>query len=116
MSREADPARYMLGQMHHAIVVIDHVSSKEFFEDERFQSAVFYNLIVLGEAAGDLLREYPRIASRAPSIPFHEARSLRNRLAHDYVGIDLYVIWETVIQHLPSFRSGVKELMASLDR
>jgi uncharacterized protein with HEPN domain len=77
--------------------VVD-VPEPQFLTDERVQSSVIHGLIVIGEIAsrvGDDARD------AHPEIPWHDIRGMRNRLAHDYLGIDIDEVWRTVSVDLP---------------
>lgn len=55
-------------------------------------------LLVIGEAAARLTAETTAGFSR---IPFAKIVGMRNRVVHDYGQVDLDIIWETVVLHLP---------------
>lgn len=50
-------------------------------------------------------------------IAWHEIRGMRNRLAHDYAGIDIDEVWRTVSVALPALIAALEAaLEAALDR
>ncbi len=85
---------------------------KEIFYDSKLlQSGVLYQLIVIGEAAGDIdifLR------NKYPNIPWKKIIGMRSILAHQYFRIDLDVVWSTVSEHLPSLKKTVQEMLVKL--
>ena len=86
-----------LRHIRHAIEQIecytDPVSKEEFFEEEMRQDAVIRQLSIIGEAAGDLSDEIQR---DYPSIPWSDVYGMRNKLVHDYFGVDLEAVWDTI--------------------
>lgn len=74
------------------------VSQEEFRLDERTQSAVLHALLIIGEAAS---RVDDSTRTALPLIPWHEIRDMRNRIAHDYLSVDLDEVWRTVSSDLP---------------
>ncbi|MEP7117660.1 MAG: DUF86 domain-containing protein [Acidobacteriota bacterium] len=78
---------------------IEGMSEDAFLIDERAQSAVIHGLIVIGEIAARVSDE-TRV--RFPAVPWHEMRGMRNRLAHDYLGIDIDEVWRTATRDAPA--------------
>ena len=81
-----------------------------FLLDEKTQSAVIHGLIVIGEISARVSDE-PRVAF--PAVPWHEMRGMRNRLAHDYLGIDIDEVWRTVVSDLPMLERTLKLALKS---
>ena len=80
------------------------------FDDEKTKSILF-DLIVLGEAANNISREY---AEEHPEIPWADIAGFRHKLVHDYCGIDYGIVWEGIANQLPPLLPKMKELAASL--
>jgi uncharacterized protein with HEPN domain len=60
-------------------------------EDRRTFLAVVRSLEVIGEAA----RQTPRsFREKHPEIPWREIASLRNVIAHEYFGLDNFILWD----------------------
>ncbi|MBX3734722.1 MAG: DUF86 domain-containing protein [Verrucomicrobiae bacterium] len=77
---------------------IDGMSREDFLLDERTVDAVVRNLEIIGEAAKQLPSEY---RARSPGIPWTQMAGMRNRIVHDYAGVDLEIVWEVVTKALP---------------
>lgn len=71
---------------------------EKFQGDARTIRAVEMNLIIIGEAAGEIPEE---VIEANPTIPWHLMRAMRNRLAHVYFSVDERLLWETVRDQLP---------------
>jgi uncharacterized protein with HEPN domain len=71
------------------------MSQESFRQDEKTVDAVVRNVEILGEAARQMPEDF---AARHPNVPWRQIAGLRNRIVHDYVGLDLEIIWQ-VIQH-----------------
>jgi len=81
-----------------------------FMGDRKTQDAVIRNLEVIGEAVNKLS---PELQKAHPEIPWADIVGMRNRLIHGYLTVDLNVVWSTVTQVLPSFRTKVGELLGA---
>ena len=71
----------------------------EFLSDSKTVDAVIRNFEIIGEAANRLPDEFKDIHS---NIDWHRIRGFRNRIVHDYFGIDYEIVWQIKESFLPS--------------
>ncbi len=76
-------------------------SSADLEQDYMMQDAVIRNLSIIGEAANNLSEQF--IAAH-PEIDWRQVVGMRNRLIHDYFGVDLDTVWKTVTHDLPPLK------------
>ena len=69
---------------------------EEFFRDRKTQDAVIRNLEVIGQAVKDLGAD--GLAASHPGTPWPQIAATRNFLAHQYLGVDLVLVWNIVMQ------------------
>ena len=50
-----------------------------------------------------------------PDIPWNEMRGLRNKIVHDYEGVNLTLIWDIVKDDLPELYGQLEELNRNLE-
>lgn len=81
---------------------------ESFFQDRKTQDAVIRNLEVIGQAVKDLGAD--RLTSSHPETPWAQIAAARNFLAHQYLGVDLTLIWNIVEQHLPQLEQQIIEI------
>ncbi|MBR3731222.1 MAG: DUF86 domain-containing protein, partial [Spirochaetales bacterium] len=62
----------------------------------------------LGEVSHKLEDEFQK---DNPSIPWKAIYGMRNKIIHDYDGINVKVVWETVTQDLPRLREQLKAII-----
>lgn len=65
----------------------------EFVLDQKTFDAVIRNFIIIGEASNRIDNE---IKLRFPLIDWDQIRGLRNRIVHEYFGIDNEILWEII--------------------
>jgi uncharacterized protein with HEPN domain len=68
----------------------DGLSFEQFLSDDKTVDAVIRNFEIIGEAANRLPED---IRDRYPNIDWHRIRGFRNRIVHDYMGIDYKIVW-----------------------
>ena len=78
-----------------------------FFEDIKTQDAVIRNLEVMSESASNLPTQW---LEAFPNTEWSKIRGLRNRLAHEYLSINLNIIWDIVEQDLPDFEMIIENM------
>jgi uncharacterized protein with HEPN domain len=81
---------------------------RAFFDDTQCQDAVMRNLAVIGEAVKKLPTA---IRSLGPEVPWKDIAGMRDVLIHDYVSVDITLVWDTVQRDLPILRAAVIELL-----
>ena len=69
------------------------------------EDAAKYQLVAIGEAAGELSEE---TRSSMPAIPWTRVRGLRNILTHRYHNVDLDIVWEIVDEHLAPLDHAIR--------
>ena len=68
-------------------------------------------LEVIGEAAKNIPSV---IRERYPDIPWREMARIRDKLIHDYFGVDLRVVWRTVQEDVPPLRAQIARVVSNL--
>lgn len=84
------------------------LSLTEFKKDDKTVDAVIRNIEIIGEAVRHLPAE---LKARHPSIPWAKIVGMRNKVTHEYFGVDTDILWETVRTDI----SGLKEQMATIE-
>jgi uncharacterized protein with HEPN domain len=84
----------------------------EFLQDKKTIKAVIRSLEVLGEAS----RKIPEsIKARYPHVPWKRMAGMRDKLIHEYFGVDLEIVWNVVKNELPSVKVPIEELSTKTD-
>lgn len=80
-----------------------------FSSDKRTIKAVLYNLAVIGEAARRAPQE---VTEKYLRLPWQEMNDMRNVLIHEYFGVDLKIIWETIHHDLPALLPLLEDILS----
>lgn len=76
-------------------------------KDDMMCDAVTKELEIIGEAASKCSSLFK---AKHPKIPWSEVVGMRNRLIHEYFGIDLDVVWTTCQEDLPLLKKALKAI------
>ena len=78
-----------------------------FTQNELLVESCAFNLSQIGELSHKLETDFQNIYK---DIPWKAIYGLRNRIIHDYDGINLKIIWETIKEDLPTLCKQLKEI------
>ena len=85
-----------------------------FLEDRKTQDAVIRNIEVIGKALKDYGIEL--LVVKNPDIPWQKIASMRNILAHEYLGVDLSLIWGTLNKDLDVLKGVLDQIVEKSDK
>jgi len=84
------------------------LSFQAFSNNEMTVDAVIRNLEIIGEAVKKIPEE---IKNKYSGIEWKEAAGFRDVLIHDYFGIDLESVWDTLHNNIPEFQKQIYEVL-----
>ncbi|MEA5479057.1 HepT-like ribonuclease domain-containing protein [Pseudanabaena galeata UHCC 0370] len=85
--------------------------SAAFMENGLIQDAVIRNLEIMGESIKKLPAEWK---SWHPEIEWVQIGNFRNVLAHDYLDIDLDVVWGIIENFLPDLQRAIASICSQV--
>jgi uncharacterized protein with HEPN domain len=86
---------------------------QHFKRDYKTVDAVIRNFEIIGEATKNLPND---LKVNYPSIPWEEMYRLRNRISHNYFGIDYEIIWDIATRHLPKNYEDVQTVLKDVQQ
>lgn len=87
---------------------IEAMTYKDFIQDRKTSNAVIRSIEVIGEAA----RQIPKsVKDRARSIPWKDMIGMRNKIIHEYFGVNYKIVWKTAKQSLPRLKTKLSRLI-----
>ena len=109
MKREYDDYVHdMLENAEKALFFVQGMDYDGFYTDDKAVYAVIRALEIIGEAA----RQIPEdIRQSNPEIQWREIAAMRNKLTHEYFGVNTKVIWRTVQEDLPIIIPLLKKML-----
>ncbi len=102
----------MLDAIKKGMSFVEDISFTEFKEDDKTQFAVIRAIEIIGEARKKIPNEIKR---QYEEIPLREVGSMRDKLIHDYFGVDIEVVWKTVNEDLHSLKPHLIQMKKELD-
>lgn len=83
------------------------MSYSDFADDKKTVNAVIRSLEVIGEATKKLPTS---LKDSHPDVPWKQMAGMRDKLIHEYFGIDQQMVWQAVEKHIPEILPWIKEI------
>ncbi len=87
---------------------IEGYTFDQFERDHKTVDAVIRNFEIIGEASKNIPKE---IKDKYSEVPWSEMYLMRNKISHEYFGIDHEIIWDVASNHLPGNRKQIKQVL-----
>lgn len=84
-------------------------SLKDFISSEWDQAAVMRYFEIIGEAVA---RIEPAFKKANASVEWRDMSDFRNFLIHDYIDVDLKIVWDTMAKNIPILKSKIEQLLS----
>ena len=92
-------------------LIVDFVRGmtlRDFLADQRSHSAVAYQLVIIGEATKHLSRSF---RDHYEAVPWREMAGMRDILVHDYLKLDISILWRTATHNVPALAATVTRML-----
>ena len=86
------------------------LSFEKFLARKMVIDAVIRNLEIIGEAAKNVPAT---VKSRHGNIPWKEMAGMRDKITHQYFGVDLKIVWKTIRESLPALKKSISKIKLS---
>lgn len=108
---ERDPKLYLEDIVTSMIRVEDYIHTLDFSKfkmDYKTVDAVIRNFEIIGEASKNIPKY---LKDKYSHVPWDEMYRLRNRISHEYFGIDYEIIWDIATNYLPKNRIDIEFIL-----
>jgi uncharacterized protein with HEPN domain len=96
-----DECKYLLG-------VSENLSYDEFYNDETLKRAVVRSLEIIGEATKKIPADFKLLWN---SIQWKNMAGMRDRLIHDYIGVNYSIVWDVIKNKIPDLEKQIDSVL-----
>lgn len=93
--------------IRHTLEYCDGLSQEDFMKNRQLQEACVFNVLQIGELAAKVIEM--QLDLDHPEIVWRQMRGMRNRIVHDYDGIKLSIVWDTIKEDFPELLARLEE-------
>ncbi len=104
---------HMLDSIRLIRTYIGQLPKEDFLSTTEVQDAVIRRIEIVGEAAKGLPTEFK---ARYSEIPWRQIAGMRDVLVHEYLGVDLDLLWKTVKEDLPKLEESLSKVIRETKR
>jgi len=84
------------------------IKEDDFLSNELIQDAVIRNFEIIGEATKKLDQNF---RDKYPNIEWKKIAGMRDKLIHDYIGVDIWAVWMVIEKILPELEQEIKTII-----
>ena len=100
--------RHILDAISRIEEYLHGVDEETFYQHYLVQDGVIRQLEIIGEASKRLSRE---VRASCPNVPWPDIAGMRDKLIHDYFGVDLEAVWLTARDDIPALKAEVSTML-----
>lgn len=102
--------RHILDEAEYLIEYSRGLSREQFMKDPTLQRAFVRSLEVIGEATKRIPEEF---RTRYSHVAWKSMAGMRDKLIHDYMGVDYDIVWDVVINKVPLLYRDIRAIIDS---
>lgn len=101
--------RHILDECSYLILISENLSFENFIEDETLKRAVVRSLEIIGEATKKISAD---IKAEWNTIPWKNMAGMRDRLIHDYMGVNYTIVWDVMKNKIPNIHKEISNFLS----
>ncbi len=105
-----DLAQHMLDETEYLVVESQRIDRQQFLADETRRRAFVRSIEILGDAAKGIPQSF---RDKHPTVPWQTVVGMRDRLIHGYFAVDYDIVWDVVVNKVPTLRDQLALILGA---
>ncbi|MFY9310865.1 MAG: DUF86 domain-containing protein [Bacteroidia bacterium] len=98
---------HIIQALRQITIYIEGLNEDDFLKNSLVQDAVIRQFEVIGEATKRISKDY---REQHNHIPWQDMAGMRDKLIHDYIDVDLWVVYRTAKLDVPELLSQITKI------
>lgn len=100
--------RHILDETNYLLAQTENLTQDSFTQNETLKRAFVRSVEIIGEASKKIPTD---IKDKYPNIEWRAIAGMRDRLIHDYFGIDYDIVWDVVSNKIPVLQKEIQRII-----
>jgi len=92
---------------------VGDMSFDMFVKDKKTMHAVVRNIEIIGEASKNIPES---LKAKYKELPWKKMTGMRDKLIHDYSGVDVEILWKAVKENIPPLKKSIQKILEDLKK
>jgi uncharacterized protein with HEPN domain len=107
-----DYLQHILDEVEYLLISSQNLNKEDFLNDETLKRAFTRSLEIIGEASKNLAQTFK---DNYTEIPWRRMAGIRDKLIHEYFGVDYDIVWNAVVNEIPDLKCKLEKIMKTLE-
>jgi len=113
MRKDKAYLQHMLDAISDIEKFVENVTQDAFFKNKEKQYAVLRALEIIGQATKNLSKG---LKGKHHEVPWRDIAGMRDKLIHEYFGVNLELVWETIRNNLPELKKQIDRILKEINK
>lgn len=104
---------HILESIHNIEQFIEGFTKPMFLKNTEKQSAVIRQIEIIGEAVKNIP---PSFREKYPHIPWKDIAGMRDKLLHQYFGVDISMVWKVCKENIPELKQNILIIKEDIEK
>ena len=100
--------RHILDEINYIESAVCGIEEADFIADETLKRSFVRSIEIIGEAVKKIPSDFK---DKHSNIDWKRIAGMRDKLIHDYFGVDYHIVWDVATNKLPELKRKIEEIM-----